>query len=477
MAVINALQITLLVLAAIFGLLYLISPRRPRIAMAYLRYLVLGLASALVLSPFFWLLCAAFKDPDVLMLYLFLPPPSTWATSRGIEAEDVLDWTGLCRKVEIQTASGLPTPGLRLWQTMDGATQAAVRRIAEAAVKEEHDFGVRRDLLHESKEPGWEKRVAEEQVGLADALASLPTAQEKQALLHALQAAVGKPDFYSPDSFNELKAKPELNELIAAGATTLTPQQVGRRNRILLEALFPDQIRRSRTLSFDNFAKLLKTPPEELGRIYFWQYIANSVFLASAATMINLFFASLGGYALAKYRFRGRSQLLAFMLLSMMIPGILFLAPVYQIIYRIGWVDTYWALLVPSAASVFGMFLFRQAMIGVPDDLIEAGRIDGCSEFGIYYNLVMPLVRPMSGAFCLVTFLGSWNSFLGPQIYIHSPAKLPLPVVLNQFMDFYSQEYGVFLAGTLLAIIPPAVLFFALQKEFISGLTSGAVKG
>jgi ABC-type glycerol-3-phosphate transport system permease component len=211
--------------------------------------------------------------------------------------------------------------------------------------------------------------------------------------------------------------------------------------------------------------------------VYFWQYIVNSVFLASAATMITLFFASLGGYALAKFRFAGRSQLLAFMLLSMMIPGILFLAPVYQIIYKLGWVDSYLALLVPGAASVFGMFLFRQAMVHVPDDLIEAGRMDGCSEFGIYYNLAMPLVRPMSGAFCLVTFMGSWNSFLGPQIYIHSQMKLPLPVILNQYVGFYNQEYGVFLAGTLLAIIPPAILFFALQKEFISGLTSGAVKG
>jgi ABC-type glycerol-3-phosphate transport system permease component len=165
------------------------------------------------------------------------------------------------------------------------------------------------------------------------------------------------------------------------------------------------------------------------------------------------------------------------MLGSMMIPPILLLAPMYKIIVNFGWIDSYLALIVPGMVSVFGMFLFRQAIVGIPDDLIEAGRIDGCSEFRIYWNLIMPLVRPMSGAFCLVVFMWSWNSFINPQIFIHTQAKLTLPVVLNQYIGLYQQQYGVFLAGTLLAIIPPAILFFALQKEFISGLSSGALKG
>ena len=126
---------------------------------------------------------------------------------------------------------------------------------------------------------------------------------------------------------------------------------------------------------------------------------------------------------------------------------------------------------------MFGMFLFRQAMTAVPDSLIEAARIDGASEFVIYLRVVMPLVRPMTGAFCLITFLGNWNSFIGPQVFIQTQSKLTLPVVLNQYMGVYTQQYGVFLAGTLLAILPPAILFFALQKEFVSGLTSGSVKG
>ena len=230
-------------------------------------------------------------------------------------------------------------------------------------------------------------------------------------------------------------------------------------------------------MNLDNFRVLFGGRKTLQGTVYFWQYIVNSLFLAGAGTMIQLFFSSLGGYALAKYEFRGKRLVMGFMLGSMMIPAMILLAPVYEMICKLGWVDTYLALLVPGAVSVFGMFLFRQAILSVPDDLIEAGRIDGCGEFGIYLKLVMPLVRPMSAAFCLVAFLGRWNSFIAPNVYIHSQHKLTLPVVLNQYVGFYSQQYGVFMAGTLLAIVPPAILFFALQREFVTGLTSGAVNG
>jgi ABC-type glycerol-3-phosphate transport system permease component len=143
------------------------------------------------------------------------------------------------------------------------------------------------------------------------------------------------------------------------------------------------------------------------------------------------------------------------MLGTMMIHGMHFLAPMNQLMVNFGWIDTYWSLIVPGAMTAFGMFLFRQAMIGIPNDLIEAGRIDGCGEFAIYFKLVMPLVRPMSGAFCLISFMGAWNNFLGPQIFLHTESKMPLPVILAQFINVYEQQYGVFLAGTLLAIIPP----------------------
>lgn len=230
------------------------------------------------------------------------------------------------------------------------------------------------------------------------------------------------------------------------------------------------------TVNTENFQVLFADKQTVQGPVNFWRYVLNSLFLASAQTFVGLVFCSMGGYALAKYRFRGRGVILVFMLASLTIPGVVLLAPNFQIIWKLGWMDTYKALIIPGAATAFGIFLFRQALLNVPDDLVEAGRIDGAGEFRIYLNLAMPLVRPMTSAFCLITFLGSWNSFLNPNIFLQTQSKLTLPVVLNQYIGEYAQQYGVFLAGTLIAIIPPAILFFALQKEFIAGLTTGAVK-
>jgi ABC-type glycerol-3-phosphate transport system permease component len=232
-----------------------------------------------------------------------------------------------------------------------------------------------------------------------------------------------------------------------------------------------------KTVNLGNFRRLFQGDNSVQGTVFFWQYVVNSLFFASVGTVLQLVFCSLAGFALAKYEFYGKRALMTFMLSSMMIPGVLLFAPIYQMMVKFGFVDTYYGLILPSVVSVYGIFLFRQAMMAVPNEMIDAGRIDGCSEFGIYLRLVMPLVRPMSATFCLVTFLSSWNAFFAPSVFLQTQQKLTLPVILNLYIGVYNNDYGVFLAGTLLAIIPPAILFFALEKEFISGLTSGAVKG
>jgi multiple sugar transport system permease protein len=233
----------------------------------------------------------------------------------------------------------------------------------------------------------------------------------------------------------------------------------------------------SKTMNLDNFRTLFAGDPTIQGTVYFWQYLLNSVFLATATTLVQLVFCSAAGYALAKFEFRGKRALMTFMLVSMMIPGALLFAPVYELMVTLHLVDTFTGLILPTIATAYGCFLFRQACLAVPNEMIDAGRIDGCSELRIYLTLVMPLVRPMSAAFCLVTFLGTWNAFFGPSVFLHTQSQLTLPVILNRYIGVYTNQYGVFLAGTLLAIVPPAILFFALEKEFISGLSTGSVKG
>ncbi len=205
--------------------------------------------------------------------------------------------------------------------------------------------------------------------------------------------------------------------------------------------------------------------------------MANSAFLATGSTLLTLWISSMAAFALAKYDFVGRRVAMIVMLASMIIPGQLLLAPMYELIYVIGWMDTYLALLIPGAASVFGAFLMRQSMLRLPDELLDAGRIDGCSEWRLYWTIVLPMSRPIIGAFSLVVFMASWNGFLWPQIILRSEGRYTLPIALNNMMGVYSNEYGIVMAGTVLSILPVMVMFFLLQKEFIAGLTEGAIKG
>ncbi len=224
------------------------------------------------------------------------------------------------------------------------------------------------------------------------------------------------------------------------------------------------------TVSIENFSKLFDQIP-------FMRFLMNSFFVTGATVMLQLFFASLGGFALAKYEFRAKKPIMVVMLATMMIPPQVMLAPLYELIFNIGLMDSFPGLIIPSVVSVFGMFLFRQSMMQIPDELLQAGRIDGCSEFGLYWNIALPVSRPMIGAFCLVSFMATWNSFLWPQIILHNRQLFTLPIGLTQLVGTYQQEYGVLMAGTLLSILPVVILFFVLQREFIAGLTAGAVKG
>ena len=224
-------------------------------------------------------------------------------------------------------------------------------------------------------------------------------------------------------------------------------------------------------LSVQNFVDLATKVPE------FGRYVINSLFISSSIVVVQLLFSSLAGFALAKYHFKGKSLVMVIMLATVMLPGQVTMAPLYELLCRLCLVDSYLGLIVPGAVSVFGIFLFRQSMLQIPDDLLDAARIDGCTEFRTYLHIVMPVSRPMTGAFCLISFLGSWNSFLWPQILLHNSKRFTLPIALNQMVGMYQQSYGMLMAGTLLSILPVVALFLLLQKEFVAGLTTGAVKG
>jgi len=224
-------------------------------------------------------------------------------------------------------------------------------------------------------------------------------------------------------------------------------------------------------LSLNHYVKLFSE--EGFGR-----YMVNSVFFASVSSVLATLFSAMGGYALSKYSFRGRNLITNLVLAALVVPMALLLAPTYQLLYWFGMLDSYAGLIVPMLAPAFGVYLFRQATINsVPNSILESARMDGCGEIRIFFTFVIPLVRPMAGAFLLLTFLGAWNNFIGAQIVLQTPEKMPLAVGINQLKGVYGTDYGLIMAGTMVSILPVTLLFLMLQKEFISGLTSGAVKG
>lgn len=224
------------------------------------------------------------------------------------------------------------------------------------------------------------------------------------------------------------------------------------------------------SLTLENYSNLFDTG--------FGRAAINSVFYASTSAIFATIICAATGYVLAKSKFRGRTFITLVVLGSLIVPPTLLIAPSYELLYNLGLLDSVWGLLLPTFGPAFGVFLFRQAVQqSVPDELIEAARIDGCSEFGIFIIIVLPLIRPMVGAFLLITFLGMWNNFISPQIVLQTASKQPLSVAISQLRGVYRTDYGLLMAATVVSIAPVAVLFLVLQKQFISGLTSGAVKG
>jgi len=223
--------------------------------------------------------------------------------------------------------------------------------------------------------------------------------------------------------------------------------------------------------TLQNFSDLFNNVP-------FPRWLWTSLWVSIVATAVAVFFCALGGYAFAKYRFPGQRILFDIMFSSMMIPFAVILIPLFVEMARIGWADQYVALIVPWVAPAFGIFMMRQFIVqSVPDEVIEAARIDGASEFGIFLRVVLPIVRPALGALAVWNFLNSYNSFLWPLVVLSTEERFTLPLGLNSLVGSYSREYGLVMAGTILAAVPTLLLFFFLRKQLIEGLTVGSVKG
>jgi multiple sugar transport system permease protein len=212
-------------------------------------------------------------------------------------------------------------------------------------------------------------------------------------------------------------------------------------------------------------------------KIPFWRNLGWSVYVALASTALTLLFCSMGGYAFAMFNFRFKNAFFALVMGTMLLPSFMNMIPTFMIMDMLGWIDQPRALYIPGAASAFGIFLMRQFVSSsIPRELIEAARMDGCSELGIYWRIVLPLLKPALGTLGLITFIASWNNFIGPLIVMRSPDMYTLPLALRSLQSPVDTEWGALMAGSAIATLPLIVLFIASSKQLISGLTVGAVK-
>ncbi len=211
-------------------------------------------------------------------------------------------------------------------------------------------------------------------------------------------------------------------------------------------------------------------------RLQIGRFFMNSLILASGVTLVSLLVNSMAGYAFAKFAFRGKKTIFASLLASLVIPGQVTMLPVFLLLKHMGLLNSYFGIIIPGMASIFGIFLIRQYLQGIPDSLIEAARIDGAGDFKIYWRIVLPLAMPILVTLALFTFMGTWNDFLWPLIVLNRQDMYTLPVAIANLMGEHAPDPELMMAGAVVTILPILILFMALQKYYIQGILMGGLK-
>lgn len=210
----------------------------------------------------------------------------------------------------------------------------------------------------------------------------------------------------------------------------------------------------------------------------FARNVWNTFLIASSATALRLFFCALGGYGFAKYSFRGKGALFSFVLATLVIPFGIMLIPLYYIMLQLHWIDSFWPLIIPGAANAFGIFFMRQYISTIPDELLDAARIDGAREFAIFRRVILPMISPGLVSLGLIFFMGSWNDYLFPLVILKSPSNFTLPLTIQTLVagGLGRPIYNLQMAGSVISIVPLLIIFLLFQRRFIDGITAGAVK-
>ncbi len=209
----------------------------------------------------------------------------------------------------------------------------------------------------------------------------------------------------------------------------------------------------------------------------YFTWFKNSIVITAVQTALTLITSAFVGYGFAMYEFKLKNLLFTCVLIIMMIPMEIIMLPLFQLIIKLRLIDSMWGIILPFVASPLPIFFFRQYLSGIPKDFLDAARVDGCSEYGIFARIIFPLLKPAFAAMGIFVGMSSWNNFLWPMIVLSSKDKLTLTIGLNTLITPYGNNYDVLIAGAVFSVIPIVILFLLFQKYFIAGMTAGGVKG
>lgn len=222
-------------------------------------------------------------------------------------------------------------------------------------------------------------------------------------------------------------------------------------------------------ITFGNYAELFE-------RLNVGRYFANSFLVAASVTVLSLVINSMAGYALAKLRFVGRDRLFRLFVGGLVVPAQVAMIPLFLLLKQLGLINTYWAVILPASASIFGIFLIRQYALSIPDSLLDAARMDGASEWRIYRSVVLPLLRPILATLGVFTFMTTWNDFMWPLVALIDGDLRTLPVALAVLSGEHVQQTELMMAGSVVTLLPILLLFLAVQRYYVTGIVAGSVK-
>ena len=415
-----------------------------------LSYLFLSLVGVSMILPFYWMLLTSLKTPAQGVL----DPAAWWPQVPWQLAEtDIRNWPIFSRKLVSAADNETPAPAQRIWQFLDEKP----RKIFQA-LSHKDPTPVRR-----GSRPTSEQVILESDTGI---------------LRSALNTILQRWDFHDDPHFSEVELSGQaqrireqlLGETEEANKTESQNKKLRYFNRLVLDASFPNDIVPAHRFHWENYATVIV-------ETHFARVLFNSIFVTLAVTVGLVLTSSLAAFAFSRLNFVGRDKVFLSYLATIMIPSAVTMIPVFVLVRQLGWANSYAGLIVPVMFSAYGTFMLRQFFMGVPTDLEEAAMLDGCSLWGIYRHVVMPLSKPALTALTILTFMSVWRSFMWPLVVTHTRDMYTLPVALAAFREMYGVQWHLMMTGSVIMIVPMLIVFIFGQRYFIEGIRLGAVKG